>query len=74
MATADNPQGHIDLIDECPVCGGDIEPHCDSDPSSKFYSSTCDIVRCIRCKNKGSIDGRWWPNPIVVVIIEDELP
>jgi hypothetical protein len=54
LTVLDNPDGYITLLDDCPLCHGDLEPHCSR-------SRACDIVRCQSCKRQGSIDGRWWP-------------
>lgn len=68
----DDPNGYINLLNDCPICSGDIEPHC--------QSHACDIVRCQSCKQIGSIDGRWWPkvkrkgSRRPVVYDESELP
>lgn len=39
----------------CPLCGGELYPHCH--PRS---SKACDLVTCRRCGHSGSLDGRWW--------------
>lgn len=43
------------LLDSCPMlgCRGELEPHC--------KSTTCDLVRCDRCRATGELDGSGWP-------------
>jgi hypothetical protein len=44
-----------------PKCLGNLEPHCVQNPAHRTFSTQCDIVYCIKCGNRGHLDGRRWP-------------
>jgi hypothetical protein len=57
------------MLKVCPVdnCGGDLRPHCVPIPEHPLYSHTCDLVKCVRCNARGTLEGRYWPKSDAVV-------